>query len=506
MMSTNIRAVGAESYSTQALKSTPITILYKLSNPFSSPLPVPKGGTGLGSFSKGDLLFGESTVLSVLPIGTDGQVLMTDSIKPYWSDDLNIVSKQMTTITNQEQYVISNIEKLLKDSDSYSKRLSNVSDLISQEILNINSLTTLSSNQDQQILNVRSQADTLQSSLFGVTGLQTDIQAQDENASIIEKKIADNNTYITDLQNNILQAQDNIRNLSSNINSYGQYKNKIINGNFAIWQRNTVFIGQITTGTAYLTADRWAVSCGSNVTVVMQKTQGIIGTGDSTNKIVNALHISFSGAGTKTLRHSIENARTLDGQQCTLSFWAKAPAFTLTTQLKQIFTTTTNNTVFSTTFNITEQYRQFTYTFTLPSIAANTLMTNNNCLQLSFSSNANWSIDICNVQLEQGPISTFEYRPFIMEQLLCQRYYETGYAYLLEYTQQDTIPLVTCSFKTNKRTVPTVKTNIINNSSFTNTVNVFAINSQQLSLGCKKNTYSTDGSFNIQWSVDCEII
>mgnify|MGYP000432138822 FL=1 len=82
MMSTNIRAVGAESYSTQALKSTPITILYKLSNPFSSPLPVPKGGTGLGSFNKGDLLFGESTVLSVLPIGSDGQVLMTDSTKP----------------------------------------------------------------------------------------------------------------------------------------------------------------------------------------------------------------------------------------------------------------------------------------------------------------------------------------------------------------------------------------------------------------------------------------
>ena len=187
MMSTNIRAVGAESYSTQALKSTPITILYKLSNPSQVHYQYLKEELDLDHSIRGST-FGESTVLSVLPIGTDGQVLMTDSIKPYWSDDLNIVSKQMTTITNQEQYVISNIEKLLKDSDSYSKRLSNVSDLISQEILNINSLTTLSSNQDQQILNVRSQADTLQSSLFGVTGLQTDIQAQDENASIIEKK------------------------------------------------------------------------------------------------------------------------------------------------------------------------------------------------------------------------------------------------------------------------------------------------------------------------------
>ena len=60
-----------------------------------------------------------------------------------------------------------------------------------------------------------------------------------------------------------------------------------------------------------------------------------------------------------------------------------------------------------------------------------------------------------------------------MEQLLCQRYYETGYAYLLEYTQQDTIPLVTCSFKTNKENSTNGKNNIINNSSFTNTVNVF---------------------------------
>ena len=103
-------------------------------------------------------------------------------------------------------------------------------------------------------------------------------------------------------------------------------------------------------------------------------------------------------------------------------------------------------------------------------------------------------------------MSTFEYRPYGMELMLCQRYYETGYAYLLGYAYLNTTPLVNCQFKVNKRSVPSVITNIINTSGYTSSIVVNQVTNNQICLGCTKNVYSTDGSFNIMWITDSELI
>jgi hypothetical protein len=476
-----------------------------MSNPFTAPVAVDRGGTGRGSFNRGDIIYGENGGLSVLPLGSDGQLLTSDSIKPYWSSALYDLNTAISTLQSQQTYASTTLTSLTATSDSYVTRLSSVSDAITNDSAIINSLITQSSNQDQKIIDARSQLQSLQTSLTGVGDLTTAIQAEDLKTTGIEMKLKNINTQLGAVDDDILQAEDNINHLSSNINSFGMYKNKIINGNFSQWQRAENYVGQMPiSGIAYLAADRWAVLAGSTVTVVMQKTTGIIGSGPSTNRLVNALHVSFSGAGGKTLRHNIENARTLQGQQCTITFWAKGPAFQLTLQLRQNFGGSAV-TVFSTPFDITENYTQFSYTFQMPTVPSNQTMGPSNSVQLNFMSSVNWSLDIANVQLEQGPPSTFEYRPAAMELMLCQRYYEIGFAYLLCYAYLSTTPFVNCIFKIDKRIVPSVKSTVVNSSSFTTNLVQGPVSLQQLAIGCTKNNYSTDGSFNIRWTADSEI-
>src|SRR5690348_11819478 len=92
--------VGAATVPTQPLQTTPVIILNKLTNPFSTPLPVPKGGTGQGSVPLGGILYGHNGEFSILPLGTNGQVLVSDSTKPYWSNDLNDLNNVFTTLTS----------------------------------------------------------------------------------------------------------------------------------------------------------------------------------------------------------------------------------------------------------------------------------------------------------------------------------------------------------------------------------------------------------------------
>lgn len=86
---TNIFArLGMDSGATRYLSntgasSTPAWTQINLSNGVTNTLPVQNGGTGITSFSKGDILVAQSsTTLARLPIGSDGQVLMASSTAP----------------------------------------------------------------------------------------------------------------------------------------------------------------------------------------------------------------------------------------------------------------------------------------------------------------------------------------------------------------------------------------------------------------------------------------
>ncbi len=80
-------------------------------------------------------------------------------------------------------------------------------------------------------------------------------------------------------------------------------------------------------------------------------------------------------------------------------------------------------------FLLTTSWALYTTTFQVPSLAGKKMLgnTNSDCLRLAFDLPLNvlQTVDLAQVQLEEGPIATpFEYRTAAQELINCQRYYE----------------------------------------------------------------------------------
>ena len=148
--------------------------------------------------------------------------------------------------------------------------------------------------------------------------------------------------------------------------------------------------------------------------------------------------------GDASLSQKIEAVRSLAGQTCTVSYWAKAGAPVTQENFKvraiQNFGTSTPpppNPSASNTTNfddpaLSTAWQRFTSTITLDSISGKTLGADgNDNLALRFSllnAAGNVSIDIANVKLEAGDIAgDYRPRPIQEELALCQRYYAKTY-------------------------------------------------------------------------------
>ena len=219
------------------------------------------------------------------------------------------------------------------------------------------------------------------------------------------------------------------------------FRNKIINGNFDIWQRGT---SQTTDG--YGSADRWISNQNVSTKTASQQSFANGQTDVPGNPKYYWRHVVTSGNSVDSLiaaEQRIESVQTLAGQTATLSFWAKADSNkNISTELIQSFGfggSSTLNTIEVRTYNLTTSWQKFTATVSIPSISGKTIGTNgNDCLVLLiwldagsvFNSRTNslgnqsGTFDIAQVQLEKGPVATpFEHRPLAMELSLCQRYY-----------------------------------------------------------------------------------
>ena len=215
-------------------------------------------------------------------------------------------------------------------------------------------------------------------------------------------------------------------------------KNKIINGDFGVWQRGTSI--SLSANAAYL-PDRFLCDSGSlNYTFSQQAfTPGTAPVaGYESQYFLRAAATSGSG-GYPKIYQKIENVRTLAGQTVTLSFWIKASASTTGPyfQLVQYFGTggSPSATWYSTAINIsvTTSWQRVSYTVTLPSLAGSTVGTNNDsCLQaiLNLPNSGTLSIDTWGWQLESGSVAT----PFTTatgtvqgELAACQRYWSQSY-------------------------------------------------------------------------------
>jgi hypothetical protein len=216
--------------------------------------------------------------------------------------------------------------------------------------------------------------------------------------------------------------------LSSPVTSY---KNKLINGEFDIWQRGTTF----STSNAY-TADRWVIvgASGQTVSVSQQSfTPGAAPVSGYEGPFFARLAWSGTPSGTYWFTQRIEDVRTLAGQTVTLSFWAKASSTTsaFTPMFEQNFGSGGSSIVGTTgsAISLTTSWQRFTQTFSIPSISGKTIGTSSYLevrpLVGSTAVTGN-NIDIWGVQVENGNIATqFEQRHISDELRMCQRYYQS---------------------------------------------------------------------------------
>jgi hypothetical protein len=227
-------------------------------------------------------------------------------------------------------------------------------------------------------------------------------------------------------------------------------KNKIINGDFRINQRN--FTSTATNG--IFGFDRWKNQMGSSGTSTFTPETFTPGAapvagyeGSTFAQIVSA---SQAGAGDYSgLNQNIEDVRTFAGQTVTISFWAKADSGTpkVGVTLEQAFGSGGSASTYTsaTASTISTSWARYSVNITLPSLTGKTIgtssfvglylfnSTGSTATSIGFSDTGlqNGTFQYWGVQIEAGSTATaFQTASgsFQGELALCQRYYQRSTA------------------------------------------------------------------------------
>jgi len=237
---------------------------------------------------------------------------------------------------------------------------------------------------------------------------------------------------------------------SASANTTVNFKNRLINGDFEIWQRGTA--QTFITAGVYL-ADRW--TCIGFQQARHQRvsvTSPVVGmTARFAMRVSSSPNSDNGSGGTRMdLGQKIENINSYDlaGQVVTYSFWIRFSAATVTSvanatqsaygNFNSYLTASTTNTDAATSTD------SIASTFALNSITQGNLPTtwtkitasgtvpagaNNVGLRLQFGSLGSTTnpgdawYEVTELQVEKGSLATaFDYRPYPLELLLCQRY------------------------------------------------------------------------------------
>jgi hypothetical protein len=213
-------------------------------------------------------------------------------------------------------------------------------------------------------------------------------------------------------------------------------KNKIINGDFSIWQRGTSFLGSTESFVGF-TADRWYANS-SDVTRENFAPGNAIA-GYEPQYFLKAKNRTGQTAGRfDRIEYKVEDVRTFAGQTVTFSFWTKKPANKtgiMGINIIQDFGTGGSTRVFNPFVGVTYSgtgWERKSFTMTLASIAGKTIGPAS-FISFEFYGNMggtpDYEFDIWGFQLEAGSVAT----PFTTntgnqqaELAACQRYYWQG--------------------------------------------------------------------------------
>lgn len=199
-------------------------------------------------------------------------------------------------------------------------------------------------------------------------------------------------------------------------------RNRIINGNFDIWQRGTSFT---STSVNEYSADRFRTEGYASSTTISQQafTQGQTAVPGYPRYFCRVALTASNTAGYWAFQQRIEAPTNINGDGTyTLSFWIKA-----TTGSVAAGTWSYGLNSLASGPALTTTWQKVTQTITLSAVAESSYISAY-IFYLPINSAA-VSVDIASVQVEYGSVSTpFERRLIGHELLLCQRYFEKSYA------------------------------------------------------------------------------
>lgn len=204
------------------------------------------------------------------------------------------------------------------------------------------------------------------------------------------------------------------------------FRNKIINGNFDIWQRgNTVSIA----GTSVYGPDRWCSrdlpSMGAS-SATWSKQSFTPGQTEVEGEPEFYARLSVTGASEIVfIDQRIENVRTLSGKTVTASFYLRSsiPGTCSVVGINNYGGGSYENAV-GENIEVTQNWQKFTVNIMYPSVLGHTLLGgNSNYFRINCPPGSP-VIDIARVQLEIADYATpFEDRPLGLEKILCYRYF-----------------------------------------------------------------------------------
>ena len=258
--------------------------------------------------------------------------------------------------------------------------------------------------------------------------------------------------------------------------------NRIINGDFSVWQRGTSF----TTGV--YGADRWLTS-GTGANISQSQQAFTLGDTLGVNSPTYFLRQATSGQTLSTqyavTTQRIESVRSYAGETVTVLGWARrsSGAGNMSIDADQVFGTAGTPSpnvlgISQNTVTLTESWTPFAAVISLPSIADKTLGTNNNdYLGINFWISAGSvydtrtnslglqtiDVDLWGIHIKRGIYTAdvtnlYRQRDPGTELALCQRYYETGTSTLLATYSGSNFGggISHVFYNTTKRSVPSV--------------------------------------------------
>jgi len=285
---------------------------------------------------------------------------------------------------------------------------------------------------------------------------------------IVSVSATQSKMQVNDLDSFTFDSAGNLGVASLNDGQLAGLRNRLINGDFRIDQRLGFLQTTLTAGQSGFVGDRWLVNNQTNQSITAQVLDTNVDGSSDNDRRLRISAVVAPTTGSVYVSQAVERVATLANRTATFSFYVACgtPA-TAQVYLVQWFGTGGSTNVQTSVVGITlpAAFTKKSASFAVPNTVGKTVGANN-YLQavMALPIRDLNAVSIAYAQLEEGATDTpFEQRPYGMELALCQRYYETGGAFIVGAAYAGNNVGAHVMYKATKRAAPTVvQTNLSN--------------------------------------------